>query len=245
MPLLFSYGTLQQDGVQLSIFGRLFEGRADALVGYAQSMVEVGNADVVARSGKTHHPIVAFTGNAEDRVSGRLQTPARPARLGPQRLGLRRRARCAQGGCLKMTNGESADRQANLAEAIIDSMADAVIFADRSGTIRRWNRAAAALFGFAADEALGQSLDLIVPEHLRAAHWRGFDAAMQNVALKLQGRPTLTRGQHKSGRKLYVEMTFALVTGEGAAQGAVAVARDVTERVLRERAASQKPTTSL
>jgi gamma-glutamylcyclotransferase (GGCT)/AIG2-like uncharacterized protein YtfP len=70
MPLLFSYGTLQQEGVQMSTFGRLLEGRADALVGYAQSMVEVGNADVVARSGKTHHPIVAFTGNSVDRVPG-------------------------------------------------------------------------------------------------------------------------------------------------------------------------------
>jgi len=70
MPLLFSYGTLQQEGVQMSTFGRLLEGRADALVGYAQSIVEVGNADVVARSGKTHHPIVVFTGNSEDRVSG-------------------------------------------------------------------------------------------------------------------------------------------------------------------------------
>ena len=70
MPLLFSYGTLQQKDVQLSTFGRLLEGRPDALLGYARSMIEVGAADVVARSGKTHHPIVAFTGNSEDRVSG-------------------------------------------------------------------------------------------------------------------------------------------------------------------------------
>lgn len=72
MPLLFSYGTLQQDGVQLSIFGRLLDGRVDALIGYAKSMVEVENPDVVAKSGKTHHPIVAFTGAFEDRVSGNV-----------------------------------------------------------------------------------------------------------------------------------------------------------------------------
>ena len=123
----------------------------------------------------------------------------------------------------------------SLAERILDSAGDAVIFADRSGTIRRFNRAAEALFGFSAEEALGQSLDLIVPEHLRAAHWRGFDAAMKTGKLKLEGRPTLTRALHKSGRKLYVEMTFALVKGDGTL-GAVAVARDVTERALRERA---------
>jgi hypothetical protein len=70
MPLLFSYGTLQQGSVQMSTFGRLLEGRADALVGYAQSMIEVGSADVVAKSGKAHHPIAAFTGNSDDRISG-------------------------------------------------------------------------------------------------------------------------------------------------------------------------------
>jgi len=139
-----------------------------------------------------------------------------------------------------MTNSEPVDRPANLAEAILDSMADAVIFADCTGTIRRWNPAAAALFGFPADEALGRSLDLIIPEHLRAAHWSGFDAAMKNAHLKLKGRPTPTRGLHRSGRKLYVEMTFALVMIAGAAQGAVAVARDVTERIERERAARGK-----
>jgi PAS domain S-box-containing protein len=49
---------------------------------------------------------------------------------------------------------------------------------DRSGAVIRWNRASAALFGFSAEEMLGQSLDLIIPEHLRAAHWSGFNAAM-------------------------------------------------------------------
>jgi len=52
----------------------------------------------------------------------------------------------------------------------------------------RWNGACTALFGFSAEEALGQSLDLIIPEHLRAPHWRGFDEAMTNGALKLQGQ---------------------------------------------------------
>ena len=124
-----------------------------------------------------------------------------------------------------------------LAEAILEQIADAVIFADATGTIRRWNRAAAALFGYSAAEALGQTLDLIIPEHLRAAHWRGFEAAMTNGVTKLQGRPTLTRATHQTGRRLYVEMTFALVQGEagGAACGAVAVARDVTERTEQQR----------
>ena len=132
---------------------------------------------------------------------------------------------------------------ASLAERILEEIADAVIYADRSGTILRWNQAAALVFGHSAAEAIGQNLDLIVPEHLRAGHWRGFDAAMSRGTLNLEGRPTLTRALHKDGRKLYVEMTFALVTDDvdGKPLGSVAVARDVTERVERERAAARRP----
>src|SRR5207244_7102658 len=133
------------------------------------------------------------------------------------------------------------DRSA-LAESILEQIADAVIYADDTGTIMRWNHAAAALFGYSAAEALGQNLDLIIPEHLRAAHWRGFEAATRSGVMKLQGRPTLTRATHQTGRRLYVEMTFALVQGQagGAARGAVAVARDVTERTEQQRADARR-----
>ena len=129
-----------------------------------------------------------------------------------------------------------------LAEGILDQMADAVIYADVSGTIRRWNRAAAALFGYNAAEALGENLDLIIPEHLRASHWRGFEAAMTSGVMKLKGRPTVTRAQHQSGRKLYIEMSFALVKEGIAIRGAVAVARDVTERIEQQRANAHRET---
>lgn len=133
--------------------------------------------------------------------------------------------------------------QSQLDANILNDVADALIYSDRSGTIRRWNRASTALFGFASDEALGQNLDLIIPEHLRAAHWKGFEAALASGAMKLAGRPTLTRALHKSGRKLYIEMTFALVRDAGAnVQGSVAMARDVTECVERERAAKASQT---
>ncbi len=118
-----------------------------------------------------------------------------------------------------------------LGERILENVADAVIYADRSGAIARWNRACADLFGYSADEALGQSLDLIIPAHLRAAHWNGFNAAMARGTLRLAGRPTLTRALHKDGRKLYVEMTFAIVKGDtGEVLGSVAMARDATAR---------------
>ncbi|MDE2380511.1 PAS domain S-box protein [Bradyrhizobium sp.] len=128
--------------------------------------------------------------------------------------------------------------QTELDARILDDVADALIYADRAGTILRWNGASTALFGFSASEALGQNLDLIIPEHLRAAHWKGFEAAINSGTMKLAGRPTLTRALHKDGRRLYIEMTFALVReAGGGVLGSVAMARDVTERVERERAA--------
>ena len=126
-----------------------------------------------------------------------------------------------------------------LGELIIEQAAEAVIYANQKGVIERWNAAAVAMFGYSAAEALGQSLDLMIPEHLRKGHWRGFGAAIASRKTRLGGRPTLTRGLHKTGQKLYVEMSFALVLDStGSALGSVAVARDVTERVEREKAAA-------
>jgi PAS domain S-box-containing protein len=125
-----------------------------------------------------------------------------------------------------------------LAESILEQTTDALIYSNSEGLVERWNRAAALLFGYGADEAIGRSIDLIIPEHLRAAHWNGFRKAVEAGTTRLAGRPSVTRAVHKDGRKLYVEMTFALVKNDaGAVVGSVAMARDVTERVERERAA--------
>jgi gamma-glutamylcyclotransferase (GGCT)/AIG2-like uncharacterized protein YtfP len=70
MPLLFSYGTLQQEAVQLSTFGRLLHGQPDELVGFEQSLFKIEDPEFVATSGKSHHAIVKFTGNSESRVRG-------------------------------------------------------------------------------------------------------------------------------------------------------------------------------
>jgi len=132
-----------------------------------------------------------------------------------------------------------AENSSSLARLILEQVADAVIYSDAAGIIVLWNDAAADLFGFNAAQAVGQSLNLIIPEHLQKAHWSAFEAAMKSGVMRLQGRPTLTRAKHQSGRKLYVEMTFALVKqSDGAPQGAVAVARDVTERIEEQRASA-------
>ena len=70
MPLLFSYGTLQQEDVQLSTFGRLLEGQRDELLGYEPSLVKIEDPQVVAGSGRTHHANVTFNGRNDSRVSG-------------------------------------------------------------------------------------------------------------------------------------------------------------------------------
>lgn len=70
MPLLFSYGTLQDPAVQQANFGRQLTGSPDALVGYALTMLEITDPDVIAVSGQTHHPIVTPTGDTNDRVRG-------------------------------------------------------------------------------------------------------------------------------------------------------------------------------
>src|SRR4249919_1330685 len=70
MPLLFSYGTLQEENVQLSTFGRRLQGQRDELPGFEQSLVPIKDSQVVATSGKTHHANVTFNGRSDSRVSG-------------------------------------------------------------------------------------------------------------------------------------------------------------------------------
>jgi gamma-glutamylcyclotransferase (GGCT)/AIG2-like uncharacterized protein YtfP len=70
MPLLFSYGTLQQENVQQSVFGRLLQGQRDELLGFKASLVRIEDPQVVAASGQTHYANVTFDGRNESRVRG-------------------------------------------------------------------------------------------------------------------------------------------------------------------------------
>ena len=131
-----------------------------------------------------------------------------------------------------MTNSTPPD----IDRLIVAQMADAMIYSDKEGLIRGWNATAEALFGYTKDEALGQSLDLIIPERLREAHWAGFFRAMASGATKHAGRPTVTRSLTHTRGTIYVEMSFAIVADEeGKVLGSVAVARDATQRHQNER----------
>ena len=133
---------------------------------------------------------------------------------------------------------------------VIEQLPDAVVVADPDGGILVWNRAAEALFGFTAAEAIGSSLDIIIPERFRAAHWEGFRRAVENGRTRLGSQVRTTRSMHKLGHKLYVDLSFGLVTNPaGAVVGSMAVARDCTARyeadkALRSRLAVLEPKTS-
>lgn len=121
---------------------------------------------------------------------------------------------------------------AELYRGIVEQNTEAIVFADREGTICLWNRAAQQVFGFGENEAVGANLDLIIPERLRAAHWEAYGRAFETGRLRSPGKARVTRALHRDGRRLYVEMSFALALDDaGAVIGAFAVARDCSERV--------------
>jgi PAS domain S-box-containing protein len=123
----------------------------------------------------------------------------------------------------------------------VEQAPDAIIFADREGAIRVWNRGAEAVFGYAAAEVLGNSLDVIIPERLRRAHWEGFRRAIDTGQTKFGGRVLTTRSVHKDGSKLYVDLSFGLIRDEaGAIAGALAVGRDCTARHIERAARLQR-----
>lgn len=124
----------------------------------------------------------------------------------------------------------SSDSNLEVFRLIVDQAPDAVIFADRQGMIQVWNNAAADLFGHPADEVIGRSLDVIIPEHLRHAHWEGFGRAVASGHTKHGRRALKTRATHKTGQKLYVSLAFSVVNDrDGKVIGAMATAREFVE----------------
>ena len=119
---------------------------------------------------------------------------------------------------------------------LLDQSPDAVVYADREGIIRWWNAAAERVFGHPSSEAIGQSLDLIVPERFRTAHWTGFHRALENGTTQYAGRALPTRSQRKDGQTIYIEMTFAILQdAHDTVIGALAHIRDITQRFTEER----------
>jgi len=129
---------------------------------------------------------------------------------------------------------------AGLLRAVLEGLPDALILADTAGVIRFWNAAAERVFGFTRDEAVGQSLNLLIPDRFRPAHDAGFARALQTGALRTGTRVLRTRSNHRDGRKLYVDFTFAVLKEAGGGViGVQALARDATAAHLQQQAAAQ------
>lgn len=118
---------------------------------------------------------------------------------------------------------------------------DAIIVADRQGTIRYWNTGAERMFGYNASEAVGQSLDLIIPENLRSRHWEGYFRVMATGQTKYLADLLTSPGTHKDGSSLSLEFSIVLLRGEsGEIEGCASIMRDVTSRWHREKALKER-----
>lgn len=129
-----------------------------------------------------------------------------------------------------------------VADSILAAAADAVVATDRDGTIRLWNAGAQRIFGYSAEEALGQSLDLIIPEPLRARHWKGWRRVMQTGESRYgEGSLLSVPGLRKDGQRISLEFTIIPLKDEtGAMTGMAAVMRDVTKQFNEMKALRQR-----
>ena len=98
--------------------------------------------------------------------------------------------------------------------AFVEAAADAIIAAGADGKILYWNDAATRIFGFTAAQALGQSLDLIIPERFRARHWNGYREVMATGKTKYQSDVLRVPAQHRDGRALSIAFTVSLLEPE-------------------------------
>jgi len=123
-------------------------------------------------------------------------------------------------------------RREDFGDALIDSAADAIVASDVEGAIVMWNAGAERIFGFTDDEALGASLDIIIPEPFRARHWEGYHETVASGENRYgAGDMLAVPGLHKDGRRISIEFTIVLLKGEnGRVTGMVATIRDVTKR---------------
>lgn len=130
-----------------------------------------------------------------------------------------------------------------LCRHIVEGTQDAIIFANREGVGQLWNSRAETMFGYRAEEVVGQTLDLIIPEHLRGRHWEGYRKVMATGVTRY-GRDLLAvPALRKDGTRISIEFTIVMLRDdtEGVV-GTAALIRDVTarwqqEKVLKERLA--------
>ena len=121
-------------------------------------------------------------------------------------------------------------------DQFVTAIGDAIIVSDPRGAITVWNPAAERMFGFSRDEALGRSLDLIIPERQRQRHWDGYEKTMETGETRYGTQVLKVPALHKDGHTLSIAFTVGLLrSADGAVTGIIAVVRDETNRWNEER----------
>ena len=128
-----------------------------------------------------------------------------------------------------------------IAEAVLSARVDAIVAADSDGVIRFWNPGAERIFGYTQDEALGRSLDLIIPERLRQRHWEAYRRVMQTGQSRYGESDVLAvPALRKDGATISVEFTIVPLQESGRLIAVVAIMRDVRKRFEETRALKRK-----
>lgn len=119
---------------------------------------------------------------------------------------------------------------------LVNAVGDAIVVCDANGAITFWNPAAERMFGFSEHEALGQSLDLIIPERQRQRHWDGYHKTMQTGQTRYGNDVLRVPALHKDGRTLSIAFTVAMLfSAEYAVTAIIAIIRDETARFTEDR----------
>ena len=130
-----------------------------------------------------------------------------------------------------------------LLQQLLDNTPDAILVSDREGIIRFWNGGAEQMFGYTPAEAVGRSLDLIIPENLRGRHWEGFRRVMASGETKYKTGLLSAPGIRKDGSRLSLEFSIvALRDAVGGMQGCASIMRDVTQRWQKEKEMKERLT---
>jgi PAS domain S-box-containing protein len=120
---------------------------------------------------------------------------------------------------------------------LVERAGDAVVVADAAGRITLWNPAAERIFGFAASEALGQTLDLIIPERFRARHWTGYREVVRSGRTRYGSDVLRVPAVRKDGQRISIAFTVALLPGpDGGVAAIAAIVRDESARWQEEQA---------
>jgi PAS domain S-box-containing protein len=128
-----------------------------------------------------------------------------------------------------------------LYRTIVENARDAVVYSDREGLIRLWNTGAERMFGYSRSEALGQSLDLLIPEPLRSRHWEGYHKVMASGTSRYESDLLAVPALKMDGSRISVEFTLVPIQDEtGRLEGIAAILREVTDRWNREKATRQR-----